>query len=107
MENEITVKKAYFGVKNLLPVLKEGKNGFTWYRYESELKDQSGLPKDRRNSELIIRLMNKTFPYKRHVIIKEVLCLKDLFGKFPLISTRKQVHIQFYIFYTIYWDIVA
>ena len=93
VENEISVKKACFGVKNFLPILPEGENGFTWERYQSELKEQSGLPKDRRNSELIIRLMDKTFPYRRHVIIKEVIRLKDLFDKFPLIRRREQVHI--------------
>ena len=53
MENEIADKKAYFGVKNVLPVLPEGEDTFTWDRYQSELKEQSGFPKDRRNSELI------------------------------------------------------
>ena len=62
------------------------------------LKDMSGLPKDWCNSELIKRLMDNTFPYRRHVIVKEVICPKDLFDKFPLIRTREQVHIQFYIF---------
>ena len=51
-------------MKNFLPVLQEGEDTFNWNRYQSELKDQSGLPKDRRNSELIKRLMNKTFPYR-------------------------------------------
>ena len=86
-------------MKNFLWVLPEGKDGFTWYRYERELKEQSGLPKNRRNSELIIRPMDKTFLYRRHVIIKEVIRLKELFDKFPLIRTREQVHIQFYILY--------
>ena len=53
-----------FGVKNFLPVLPEGEDAFTWDRYQSELKEQSGLPKDRRNSDLIKRLMYKTFPYR-------------------------------------------
>ena len=60
MENEIAVKKVCFGVKNFLPVIQEGEFAFTWDRHQSELKDQKGLPKDRRNSELIKRLMNKT-----------------------------------------------
>ena len=107
VENEISVKKACFGVKSFLPVLPEVEDAFTWDRYQSELKEQSGLMKDRRNSELIKRLMDKTYPYRRHVIIKEVIRLKDLLNKFPLIRTREQVHIQFYIFYTIYFDIVC
>ena len=94
-------------MKSFLPVLPEVEDAFTWDRYQSELKEQSGLMKDRRNSELIKRLMDKTYPYRRHVIIKEVIRLKDLLNKFPLIRTREQVHIQFYIFYTIYCDIVC
>ena len=93
-------------MKNFLPVLPEGEDAFTWERYQSELKDQSGLPKSRCSSELIKRLLDNTFPYRRHIIIKEVIRLKDLFDKFPLIRTREKVHIQFYIFYTIYWGIV-
>ena len=89
VDNEISVKKACFVVKNFLPVLPEGEDGFTWDRYQSELKEQSGLPKDRRNSEFIIRLMDKTFPYRQHVIIKEVIRLKDLFDKLPLIRARE------------------
>ena len=58
MENELSVNKACFGVKNFLPVLPV----FIWDRYQSELKEQSGLRKDRRNSELIKRLTDKTFP---------------------------------------------
>ena len=98
MENEIAVKTVCFGVNIFLPVLPEGENAFTWNRYQGELKDQSCLRKDRRNSELIKRLMDKTFSYRRHVIIKGVLRLKDLFDKFPLIRIREQVHIKFYIF---------
>ena len=56
-------RRALFGVRNVLPVLLEGEDAFTWDRYQSELKEQSGLPKDQRNSELIKRLMDKTFPY--------------------------------------------
>ena len=63
MENKISFKKACFGVRNVLLVLLEGEDPFTWDRYQSELKEQSGLPKDQRNSELIKRLMDKTFPY--------------------------------------------
>ena len=56
-------RRALFAVRNVLPVLLEGEDAFTWDRYQSELKEQSGLPKDQRNSELIKRLMDKTFPY--------------------------------------------
>ena len=90
---KLLLRKVYFGVKNFLPVLPEGEHAFTWARYQSELKDQSGLPNDQRSNELIKRLTDKTFPYRLHVIIKEVLRLEDFFDKFPLIRTREQVHI--------------
>ena len=98
VENEIFVKKACFGVKNLLPVLPEGEDAFTWDRYQSELKEQSSLAKDRRNSELTKRLMDKTFLYRRHVIIKEVIRLRTCLTSFHWYIQRSRYTFSFTFF---------
>ena len=60
-----------WGVPNYLPVLPEGEDMDTIALYEDRLSTQSILPPNRRNREEIDHALNKTFPYRRHKIVRE------------------------------------
>ena len=91
VQNDSTSKKICFGVQNFLPDLPEGEDAHTWEKYQKELQNQMALTKEKRNKEFVRQLMEKTFPHRRHIIVKEFIHLKDLLEMYPALCTEDQV----------------
>ena len=87
MRNDPTSKKNCYGVQNFLPDLPEGEDPYTWEKYQQEMKNQLSLCKEKRNKELLCTLMDKTFPRRRHLIVKEIIRLQDLMEMYPMLCT--------------------
>ena len=91
VRNDSTSKKVCYGVQNFLPDLPEGEDLYTWEKYQQEMKNQLSLYKEKRNKELPCTLMDKTFPHRRHLIVKEIIRLQDLMEMYPMLCTEDQV----------------
>ena len=91
VQNDSTSKKLCFGVQNFLPDLPEGEDAHTWEKYQKELQNQMALTKEKRNKESVRQLMEKTFPHRRHIIVKEFIRLKDILEIYPALCTEDQV----------------
>ena len=55
------------------------------------MKNQLSLCKEKRNKDLLCTLMDKTFPHRRHLIVKEIIRLQDLMEMYPMLCTEDQV----------------
>ena len=55
------------------------------------MKNQLSLCKEKRNKELLCTLMDKSFPHRRHLIVKEIIRLQDLMEMYPMLCTEDQV----------------
>ena len=88
MRNDSTFKKICYGVQNFLPDLPEGEDPYTWEKYQQEMKNQLSLCKEK---ELLSTLMDKIFPHRRHLIVKEIIRLQDLMEMYPMLCTEDQV----------------
>ena len=91
VQNGSTFRKICFGVQNFLPDLPEGEDAHTWEKYQKELQNQMTLTKEKRIKESVRQLMEKTFPNRRHIIVKEFIRLKDLLEMYPALCTEDQV----------------
>ena len=91
MGNDSTSKKICYGVQNFLRDLPEGEDPYTWEKYQQETKNQLSLCKEKRNKQLLGTLMDKTFPHRRHLIVKEIIRLQDLMEMYPMLCTEDQV----------------
>ena len=88
MRNDPTSKKNCYSVQNFLPDLPEGEDPYTWEKYQQEMKNQLSLCKEK---ELLSTLMDKIFPHRRHLIVKEIIRLQDLMEMYPMLCTEDQV----------------
>ena len=91
MRNDSTSKKSCYCVQNFLPDLPEGEDPYAWEKYQEEIKNQLNLCKEKRNKELLCTLMDKTFPHRRHLIVKEIIRLQDLMEMYLMLCTEDQV----------------
>ena len=91
MRNDSTSKRLCYSVQNFLPDLPEGEDPYTWEKYQQEMKNQLSLCKEKRNKELLCTLMDKTFPHRRHLIVKEIIRLQDLMEMYLMLCTEDQV----------------
>ena len=55
------------------------------------MKNQLSLCKQKRNKEFLCTKMDKTFPHRRHLIVKEIIRLQDLMAMHPMLCTEDQV----------------
>ena len=78
-------------MENFLPDLPEGEDDTTYSRCQQDLKEQHNLRKESLNKSVILVLMNKTFPHRRHLLIKEFVQLKALIADYPLLCCEEQV----------------
>ena len=87
----ILPQKKCYGVQNFLSGLPEGEDTYTWKKYQQEMKNQLSLCKEKRNKELLCTLMDKTFPHRRHLIVKEIIRLQDLMEMYLMLCIEDQV----------------
>ena len=86
-------KRMCWGMKNFLPDLEEGEDELTINRYKDDLKSQARYTEKRQNKELVKRLMSKTFPHRRRLIVMELIRLPDLVESYPFLSCQEQVQV--------------
>ena len=87
----IPPQKKLLWCSNFFPDLPEGEDPYTWEKYQQEMKNQLSLCKEKRNKDLLCTLMDKTFPHRRHLIVKEIIRLQDLMEMYPMLCTEDQV----------------
>ena len=84
----IPPQKKLLWCSNFFPDLPEGEDPYTWEKYQQEMKNQLSLCKEK---ELLSTLMDKIFPHRRHLIVKEIIRLQDLMEMYPMLCTEDQV----------------
>ena len=87
----IPPQKKLLWCSNFFPDLPEGEDPYTWEKYQQEMKNQLSLCKEKRNKDLLCTLMDKTFPHRRHLIVKEIIRLQDLMEMYLMLCTEDQV----------------
>ena len=87
----IPPQKKLLWCSNFFPDLPEGEDPYKWEKYQQEMKNQLSLCKEKRNKELLCTLMDKTFPHRRHLIVKEIIRLQDLMEMYLMLCTEDQV----------------
>ena len=75
-----------WGISNFLPEIPEG-------NHQRILKEQHNYPAHKQNGELINRLMKKTFPHRRQVLVKDMIRLSELFQMYRILCGEEQVSI--------------
>ena len=69
------------------------------------MKNQLSLCKEKRNKELLCTLMDKTFPHRRYLIVKEIIRLQDLVEMYPMLCTEAQVvsSVKLVLYHCLFW----
>ena len=94
---------AAWGMPNYMPNFNQGEDSFTVLAHVEELQRQYSLNKSRRNAALIKRLMDKTFPDHRNMLINEMSPIGEVIEKYPLLCCEEEARksrkwAQFWIF---------
>ena len=63
-------------MENFVSDLPEGEDDTTYSGYQQDLKEQHNLHKEIHDKSVLSILMNKTFAYRRHLLVKEFVQLK-------------------------------
>ena len=82
-----------WGLNNFLPEIPEGEDDFTTKNCQRILNELHNYPAHKQNGELTDRLMKKTFPHRRQVLVKDMIRLSELFQMYPTSSCQEQVSI--------------
>ena len=80
-------------ISNFWPEIPEGEDDFTIKNYQRILNEQHNYPAHKQNGELIDRLMKKTFPHRRQVLVEDIIRLSELFQMYPILCSEEQVSI--------------
>ena len=80
-----------WGMPNYMPDFNQGEDSFTALTHMEELQRSYSLSKSRRNITLIKQLMEKTFPDRCNVLIKEMSPTGDMIVKYPLLCCEEEV----------------
>ena len=62
-------------ISNFLPEIPKGEDDSTIKNYQRILNEQYNYPLHTQNGELIDRLIKKTFPHRRQVLVKDMIRL--------------------------------
>ena len=76
-----------------MPENPKGEDDFAVKNYQTILSEQHNCPahKHKQNIELINSLMKKTFPHRRHILVKDMVRLSELFQMYPILCSEEQV----------------
>ena len=87
-----------WGVKNFLPENQEGEDSTSMQAHRARLNHQYKLPLQKRDKLLIRKLMDVTFPHRRHMIVNEMARVKEVLELYPILQDDEQVHFFLSVF---------
>ena len=86
-----------WGIINFFPDVPEGEDEHTWNTYQMQLKELHNLQNHKNDHALINRLMRKTFPHRRQLLIKDLIPLSGLLQQYPILFSEEQVSLICYL----------
>ena len=86
-----------WGVINFFPDLLEGEDEDTWNTYQMQLKEQHNLQNHKKDHALINRLIRKTFPHRKQLLIKDLISLSDLLQQYQILCSEEQLSLICYL----------
>ena len=86
-----------WGIINFFPDVPEGEDEHTWNTYQMQLKELHNLQNPKNDHALINRLMRKTFPHRRQLLIKDLIPLSGLLQQYPILCSEEQVSLICYL----------
>ena len=84
------------GWNNFLPDLPEGDEHFTLQKFLQVLRNQHNQPLNKQNSEVIDRMMRKTFSHRWKLLVKDLVRLIELIQIYPVFCSEKQACFFFF-----------
>ena len=92
--NNVNPKKKLclsWAVPNFLPTLQDGEDQTSIQGHRNRLNQQYIRSKDRRDAELVKRLMNITFADRRKMLITDLETLNFIISTYPILCEEEQV----------------
>ena len=86
-----------WGAINFFPDLPEGDDEHTWNTYQMQLEEQHNLQNHKKDHALINRLMRKTFPHRKQLLIKDLISLSDLLHQYQILCSEEQLSLICYL----------
>ena len=86
-----------WGFINFFPDLPEGEDEHIWNTYQMQLKEQHNLQNHKKDHALINRLMRKTFPHRKQLLIKDLISLSDLLQQYQILCSEEQLSLICYL----------
>ena len=86
-----------WGAINFFPDLPEGDDEHTWNTYQMQLEEQHNLQNHKKDHTLINRLMRKTFPHRKQLLIKDLISLSDLLHQYQILCSEEQLSLICYL----------
>ena len=90
-------KVPWWGAINFFPDLSEGDDEHTWNTYQMQLEEQHNLQNHKKDHALINRLMRKTFPHRKQLLIKDLISLSDLLHQYQILCSEEQLSLICYL----------
>ena len=84
-------------VINFFLDLPEGEDERTWNTYQMQVKEQHNLQNHKKDHDLINRLMRKTFPHRKQLLVKDLIPLSDLLQQYPILCSEEQASLICYL----------
>ena len=86
-----------WGFINFFPDLPEGEDEHIWNTYQMQLKEQHNLQNHKKDHALINRLIRKTFPHRKQLLIKDLISLSDLLQRYQILCSEEQLSLICYL----------